>query len=320
MLTVHYAGSLVKHPDTARAYKRRQEYYAEKGKCKHGVTVWQCSDAMKEAKRITREGKKIDTDTCQLGSCGMCPAYRSQVENGKKEKKFRITNRHYTEIADRVAYMKDNAKHKLLFLTLTLPKFKKDVKLNTIDNEINKAFSRFVENLTEHYGLTAYLAVKEGDGVNKRYHFHLIAVLPFHSFIKLNNAWLSAISNLCEPSPNALTTDRNARFIRSTASAVRYICKYISKSRGIASKTRIIFCDRETAQAAVRVQTDHSKEELTEGFKSVRAFEMNDYVIKYTIADRKEFDRFFKTVIKPLFNSAGRNTAELYCFPEESTQ
>jgi len=261
----------------------------------------------------------IDTSTCQLGSCGMCPMYRAQVEHGKKEKQFRITNRHYIQIADRVAYMKENAKHKMLFLTLTLPQFKKHITIKNVEHEVNRSFSKFVENLTKNYGLSHYLAVKEGDGVSKRYHFHLIAVLPFHPFAKLNCAWLSAISDICEPAPNALTTDRNARFIRSTARAVKYICKYISKSRGTASKTRIIFSDRETAQATVTVQTDHTPEELLNGLQSVKIFELNEYVTRFTVNDTREFNRFFQSVVSVLFRITHKTPAELYCYPEENT-
>lgn len=327
MVTLHHNGSIVVHPDNSTAYRDRQRRYSDTGKCRYGCDKITCRqyqvEYLKNPFVYQNWLGEIDLGTlpaCELRLTSRCPRYVKNKKDGDKEKRFLMTNRHYNEIADRVAWMKENARHKMLFLTLTLPPFKQCITPKNVENEINKSFSKFVENLTKHYGLTNYLAVREGDGVSKRYHYHLIAVLPFADFRRLNGAWCAAISNICEASKNALTSDKEARFIRSTSSAVRYICKYISKARGQASRTRIIFCDRETAQATVKLSIDHTPEELTGHLKSVHYYDLNEYVTRITIKNNKELDGFINSVVRAFFKVHNKNGTELYHFGTENTQ
>jgi len=324
MVTVHYNGSLIVSPDMAQVQKQKEIRYRAQDKCKYGRKCHECPVYVKYyIDHPVAVNVKIEFICC-LGTSPLCPFHVQNIENGKKEKRYSMTNRHYVEIADRVAYMKENAKNKMLFLTLTLPPFKKNINPKNVEYEINKFFSKFIENLSKNYGLNHYLAVREGNGVTKRYHYHLIAVLPFTDFRKLNSAWCNAISNICETSKNALTTDREARFIKSTSSAVRYICKYISKARGQKSKTRIIFCDRETAQAEIKHKIDYSEhlqtneviKSLVGRYKSVVTYQLNDYVTRVTIRDRKELDDFIHNTVRYLFDFIDTGS-ELYHFSPE---
>lgn len=320
MVTLHYSGNMVKHPDTKAAYNRKIERYEKEGKCLYGVTCYKCPFFQQKAKQQPLN-KPLNSSVCHYTRHKDCPGNIKQQQAGKERKKFTLTGRHYREIADRTAWMFQNAKSKILFITLTFPKFKRDV----TETELNQAFSKFVENLASTYKRGHYLAVREGttfeqgNDIDKRYHYHLVIELPFIDFRTLNNSWLHAISDFCEPSSNALTTDREARFIKSVASVVRYISKYISKAKGQGSSTRIIFTDRETAQAQIKTRIDNHIDEFKEAFKTLESYELNDYVTVYSIRDRREADRFFNQVVKILFDSHSPGT-ELYHFPDSNTQ
>jgi len=319
MLSLHYSGNIVKHPDTAAAYVERMNRYVEQGRCRYGFIVSQCEDWKKERYKIRAAGKlsvwpgetvkdrgnkfKInDADQCKLGQCGLCPRYRAQVEHGKSEKSFKITNRHYQQIADRTAWLKDHSDNKLIFVTLTFPPYKnlKDYEnRKKFERKHNECFSKFIENLRKTYKCSGYIAIREGDGINKRYHFHLIAAMPFVDFRRLNTAWCCAISDFCENSANAFTSDKKSRTVYSTTGAVRYICKYISKARYEPSQTRIIFTDRITAQALITTNLDECIEEIKEQY-DFRGYILNDFCIKYSIPGTKELDNFIKNVVRAL--------------------
>lgn len=252
-----------------------------------------------------------------------CPGVKKQRECGKQDKTFGIDYQTYNAIADRCAWMYQNKTYKLLFVVLTFPNFKRDVS----ELEINEAFSKFIENMRRNYHLRHYLAIREGDGLNSRFHYHLILDMPFKPFIAINSAWNSAISDFCEHSKNAFRTKRGSYFIRDIAGAVRYIAKYISKSIGFRSMTRIFFCDRETANALVKLRFKNdlvnvftgemtSIEEIKTRFKSITRTILNDYVCRITFKSKRDQNIFFNTVVKTLFG-VNWNATGMYIFPEK---
>jgi len=318
--TLHFNGSIVCHPDTTNVHEVRQHNYKLDGKCHRGQVKYTCPAIIKYFADLSEKSgkpRRVDFEKpCILDKspeyCAMCPAHLKAKRDGSKEKSFEINNRVYNEIADRAAWLFNHSEHKLLFITLTFPEYKR----KTTEHEHNEAFSRFIENCRKTYDCGGYIAVREGDGVNKRYHFHLIISLPFIDFRTLNDAWLHTISDFCQYSKNALTTDREARFIKSVTSAVRYICKYVSKARGVKSATRVYFVDRDTAQAVIKTRIDQPVNEFKDVYKTITAYQYNDYVCRYTIRDKAEAEDFFKTVVLTLFNSL-EGSAELYFFPSD---
>lgn len=318
--TLHYNGSVVCHPDTTGSYEKKVQGYTRAGLCHRGCQKTTCPALLqywRDQSDAAGKPRYIDlSKACHLDKSPeykkLCPAHLKTVADGCKEKTFVIDNRVYNELADRAAWLYNASKNKLLFITLTFPKFKRKVN----ENELNEAFSRFIENCRATYDADGYIGVREGDGVTKRYHYHIILSIPFVDFRTLNSAWLHAIQDFCHYSPNALTTDRKARFIKSVNSAVRYVCKYMSKSRNAVSKTRIYFVDRRTAQAIVKTPFDYSMDTVKTAFPSLRSYQYNDYVCRYTIADRREADEFFKAAVLILF-SHSEGDAELYFYPPE---
>ena len=327
MVTLHHAGDIVTSPDHRANYFRRMDRYERAGKCKYGVTVWQCPEAVAENKKMARTSR-VDTEKCVLGNCGACPRLIASVENGIKEKKFTVANKHYRKIADQAAYMKENSKHKLLFITLTFGAWK-DKPIT--ENDANKCFSRFVENLKTNYERGNYIAVRErSDENSKRLHYHCIIELPFIPFAALNAAWNSAISDHCEYSKSALTTDREARIIKSTVSVVKYICKYISKCRGQRSETRLIFTSRELSQAELTKDFDgNDLPEVLRSFRSIQIYKCNQWTWRYNIScpkgsseeqrtrANKAANAFYYQVVRPMFGVHIKKRTELYFFPDD---
>lgn len=252
---------------------------------------------------LQKSNYQIEPDDCRLflnkNFRGTCPAFLRSQRFGKKDKTFGIDFKTYSAIADRCAWMYQNRKHKLIFIALTFPKFKREV----LEYELNEAFSRFIENLRETYHLRHYLAIREGDGLIKRYHYHVICDLPYVSFARLNDAWNSSISSFCYYSSCAFRTKKNDFYIHDVAGAVRYVSKYISKSIGERSLSRVFFTDHETAQAVVKMPFDDLSElpETTENFKSIQKKVLNDYVTRITFKTKVDQNRFFHSVIKVIF-------------------
>lgn len=333
MVDLHRNGDIVTHPDHAANYRARMDQYDRRGKCRYGVIIAMCSDYINaENQRISAQSKPeaIKFSRCNYGMCGVCPRYIAQKQYGETPKKFRITNTHYRRIADQAAYLKETQKFKLLFITLTFGKFKKN---GITDKQANECFSKFMENLSANYGRGNYIAVKEHGDENNRVHFHLIIDMPFVDFRALNRAWCAATSDYCDYSPNALTTDREARFIKSTVSAVKYICKYISKARGQESNSRVIFTSRELSQAELK--TDFSGNDFTEilrQYRSIQVYRCNDYTWRYSISypkgappeqkerARKAANVFYYTVVRAMFGHFDKKPTTLHIFPTENTQ
>lgn len=307
--TLHYNGSIVCHPDTTSNYEKKVDNYKKCGMCHRGFIKHTCNCLISFHSKIQSETgnpRFIDfSKPCHLDKHTEykkdCPAYHKSMADGAKEKIFTINNRVYNEIADRTAWMYNNGFHRLMFAVLTTPPPKR--KYN--ETELNKAFSRFVENLKTNYGLKHYIAVREIGETGKLYHYHIVLDIPFIEFSRLNRAWCAAIRNLAHFSKNAFRTKAESRFIYNVAGAVRYISKYVSKTKGQTSKTRIFFCDRETAQALIKTPIDIKDpiSELRKDYKTLKGYQYNDFVCRFSFVSELEQARFFKEIVTVMFDT-----------------
>lgn len=307
--SLHYNGSIVTHPDNRDTYGNRIAANLKKGLCVYGKSCLHCPvfvEYEKERQRKTGP-KKIKARDCPLKGSPDCPHNIQQRAHGLTDKTYSITHKIKNQISDRGAWLYQNAENKLIFVTLTLPPLKKIITDENLQIELNQAFSRFIENCKATYGLRHYIAVREGSQHGKRYHYHVIMDIPYNDFRKLNAAWLHTLSDLCYFSKNALTTDKEARFIRSISSATRYIAKYVSKAGKEKHKTRVFFCDRETAQAVVKTLIDHTIDDFKAAGFPFQGYRYNDHVVRYSINDRILADKFFYTAVQYLFNNCRSN-------------
>jgi hypothetical protein len=237
-----------------------------------------------------------------LSGTSECPGHIRQTEHGNKAKKFKIDSVNYRKLASAGHYLVKTSKHKSLFLTLTLPPFKskhKYTKSFIYEEFVNQAFSRFVHNLRENYHCAGYVAVREYGTDNYRLHFHIVCSLPYTSFSDLNSAWCSSISYLCNYSANAITTRRENRILRNPGAAIRYICKYISKSKNQESDTRLIFISNNLLRKPISIDCDVTT--LLKGYKGIYINQSSDYTTVYRITDSKSFDLFCYEFLYDLF-------------------
>ena len=327
MVTLHHNGDIVTHPDHAANYARRVRRYEGQNKCRHGEKIYLCQ-AARQYRHETQGAKpvKMDISYCALDCSERCPKNALQRARGNMKKTYQMTNRHYRKIADRAAWLKENQKHKLLFITLTFGTWKKKP---ITDEEANNCFSRFMENLKKNYSRGNYIAVREHSEDNtKRVHYHCIIDMPYINFQRINNAWCGATSDFCHYSKNALTTDRDARYIKSTVSAVRYICKYISKARTGGQDSRIMFFSREVTEAEVtRDFSGNDLHEVLKQFRSVQIYKHNEFTWRYSInypkgATAEEKDKaikaanaFYYQVVRVFFGYLSNKRTELHFFP-----
>lgn len=328
MVTLTHSGDIVTTPNHAENYKRRIRNYNIEGKCRYGVLIHTCKPCI-DFKMKVQGINKIPLHECYLSHSPDCPKYFRNYIDGTKKKTYKIKNTTYKTISARAAYLKDNAKNKVLFLTLTFGEWKQN---EITEEDANKSFSKFIENL-KHKGRGNYIAVRERGGqYTKRLHYHFICDLPFIPFAALCRAWNSAISDFCHPSARSVTSDPEARFIKSTVSAVRYICKYISKARNIENNTRVFFCSRDLAQAEIKKEFDNSFRDVLSAFQSIQVYKHNDFCWRYTIstppgADKKQKKRsidaansFYYMVVRAWFPRKappnGRKNNAFYTYSE----
>jgi len=282
MVIMHANGDIVTMPDHAENYKRRQRRYECTGKCIYGVVISGCQDWQNEHAANPKVYRK-DLTFCTLSGCGACTRYAKKVFSCNQPKSFTVDNKQYRKIADRAAWLKENSKNKLLFITLTFGGW---IQKPISDENANECFSNYMDNLKKNYGRGNYIAVRErSDDHTKRLHYHCIIELPFVDFRALNSGWCNAIRDYCHYSKNALTTRKNHVIIKSTVSAVRYICKYVSKCRGQRSESRLIFVSREVAQA--EITKDFSGNDLNDvlsQFRSIQVYKHHDFCWRYSIS------------------------------------
>lgn len=300
MINIHLNGDLVHCPNIPAIQKRIAERRDAERRCIYGIhedicAVWQnsveCYTAIK--KRDNARG----FCRCSLSGCDRCPGHIKRKDDGNKQKLFRINNVTYRQLASTAHYLVKASKLKVLFLTLTFPKFKR----NVTEKELNEHFSRFMENLRKNYGCKGYIAVREnGTRFTHRYHYHIVAALPFVPFRRLNTVWINCISDICHNSKNAVQTDRKARFVDNPVRAMRYVCKYFAKSRGQASKTRLVFISNVILQKPKPFYG--ALESILTGFDSVTARRTSDYTTCFRITEKREFWQFCKNMLYPFFN------------------
>jgi len=330
MLNVHLNGDIVSCPDAVTIKNNLIERRDASGKCKYGEIEMYCT-AWQNYIRNQPEVKPFSAfGRCFMCVSPLCPHNQFRRDIGNLKKNFAITPQVYRRAASASHYMLKEFKNKNLFITLTFPPFKKHLSLN----EANKLFSKFVHNLRENRGLSAYIAVREHGTKNNRLHYHLLCNMPFIDFRWLNNYWCDVIADYCKRSPNAVQTDPKTKFITNPIRAMRYVCKYFSKSIGTKSESRVFFIsnnllskkyetgiiDRETGEIEIK-----SKSSIQVSLRrGSRYYTVSDYIkqhrsiftekqtseftTSYRINDENEFQKFCNIILYPLFDFSGRSS------------
>jgi len=329
MLNVHLNGDIISCPDTLTIKQRLQEERDAARKCKYGEIELLCPawqnyvNNQPEIKRFSEFGR------CFMCVSPLCPHNQFRRDIGNMKKNYSITPQTYRRLSSASHFMLKEYKNKNLFLTLTFPPFIKHLSLN----EANKLFSKFVHNLRENRGLSAYVAVREHGTKNNRLHFHLLCNMPYVDFRWLNDYWCDIISDYCKHSPNAVQTDSKTRFISNPVRAMRYVCKYFSKAIGIKSESRVFFISNNLLSKKYETGIiDRNTGEIEEKRKSTiqvslrrgaRYYDMKSYIdrnhdlfeekqtsdftTRYRIKDEKEFQKFCNIFLYPLFDLSGKS-------------
>lgn len=304
MVNVHLNGDIVRCPDVSRI---REE--AKENRIRHKICIYNehedtCQVWQNSLKNWQDTKNNFNCSSCKLSQSKLCPGYQRQKEHGKKQKHFSIDGKRYRQLSSAAHYMVKESKHKTIFVTLTFPKFK--IKPN--EKQLNQCFSRFMDNLhnSKKYSVKYYIAIREYGSINGRIHYHLLCSIKFTSFVDLNNAWNSAISDFCEYSSNAFQSERKNVILYNPQKALRYICKYLSKTRGQKSESRIVFISRETL-------IKHKKEsidiiDILKGYKSIYIHQTSDFTTSFRITDTKEFNRFCNSYLYALFELSDNKT------------
>lgn len=307
MLSVHFNGEVVRHKNMMQIQREVKERNESENRCKYGIHFLSCPVWLKYCIERPEVKKISDFGTCILSNCKDCPNYRQRKKAGTTKKVFTIDWKTYRRISSAAHYMLKESEYKSVFLTLTFPPFIKLHKLTKsffYDEITNKLFSKFAENLRTNYNCSNYIAVKEYGSKNSRVHFHLLASMPFISFARINDSWCNTISDHCYYSNHALQTDKkSSSVIRNPNRAVRYVCKYISKSYGIKSNTRVVFISNSALIKPVKICEQKycvNHIDLLKGFKSIR-INTYDHVTTFRITDAKEFNIFCQKFLYPLF-------------------
>lgn len=325
MLNVHLNGDIVRCPDTAAIKERLKEIRERHRICIYNVKECDCPAWREYILKQTDVKRFSDYGRCFFCSGDKCPKWREYREHGRKEKTFQIDGKKYRQMASAAHYMIKESKHKTIFITLTFPPFKR--KYN--EKQINECFSRFVNNLHENYNVKYYIGVRENCPTSGRPHFHLLLSIPFTDFTILNNAWCSAISPVSEYAINALQTEKRGNIILyNPRRAVKYCCKYFSKTRGTKSKGRLVFFANDLLSSKVKQdfkvngnnysfkkRVSNIKKtiktltvnEILQGYKGIYINQTSDYTTNYLIKDSKEFDRFCDTWLYALFELSENN-------------
>jgi hypothetical protein len=115
---------------------------------------------------------------------------------------------------------------------------------------------------------------------------------------------------LCIYSPCAIQTKKNNVIIKNPCHALRYICKYFSKSRYQKSETRLIFISNNLVKKPVGLLG--SAEDILKGYKGIYILQTSDYSTLYRITNNNEFDRFCKEFLYDLFDCGSNNTDFLH--------
>lgn len=324
MINVHLNGDIVRCPDIAAIKLREWEIKDKNEICRYNIKESTCPTWQNNLKNWQNVKDHSNCGRCPLAGTAICPGHQTQQARGKKEKTFGVNGQNYRKLASAAHYLVKESDNKVLFLTLTFPKFKKQVS----NNEINNYFSKFVENLRANYNCGGYVAVREFGKKANRVHFHLLISIPFIRFPVLNAIWCNCIKDICYSSKNAVTSDPKTRFITNPGRALRYVCKYFAKTKGQFSASRLIFLSNNLVQKPRRAvdfkyypldnywkPKDILIEDLLKGYKSIYIQQTSDYTTCYRITDINEFNRFCDEFLYPFFELSIKKSGTLYAFP-----
>lgn len=349
MISVHFNGEIVRHRNMKIIAARTIERFDKENRCKYGTDEIKCGAWLKHCHNDNKVQQISKYGKCTLSGSQLCPQYKKRIEQGNKKKTYTIDWKKYRQLASAAHYLLKESPNKTLFLTLTFPAWKKKHKYTKsfyYDEISNVKISNFLENLRTNYGCSGYIAVKEYGETTKRVHFHLIISYPYIDFRLFNNIWVNSISDICEWSACAVRHRHGVPvIIRNPARAIRYVCKYIGKSYGITSDTRIIFISRNLLSSKIEEKKliwNHSKQEyehitetrrisnikysITEKqynhidyLKKFKSIYINtfDHVTVYKITDRREFNRLCSEFLYPLFCCSVKPSEFCYCPSEK---
>jgi hypothetical protein len=321
MLSVHFNGEIVRHGDRREISNHIKEVADKEQRCKYGLTEISCPAWRAFCVRQPEVKKLSDYGRCFLSGCAKCPAFKQRKDNGEKEKWFSINWKVYRILSSAAHYMIKEQKHKNIFLTLTFGKFKNH---EITDKEANKCISKFLENIRTNYDCSGYIGVRERGAKSNRLHFHFLLNIPFVDFTILNNSWNHAISDYCHFSNCALQTDkRYSAVIYNPARAIRYVCKYFSKTINLEYKSRVYFISNNllktkyeaeevqpngTIKKVIKTQSNLVRQirgnyNLFDVLKDIKGIEIHTfpYVTTFKIPDQRQFNKFCCNFLYPLF-------------------
>ena len=335
MINLHLTGDIVRCPDISAIHKRAQEIKERHRICQYGYMEDTCQAWQQSLLNWQQSIKNFNCGRCMLAGCDLCPGHLKRKELGNKDKTYKIDNTVYRKMASAAHFLVKESKSKTLFITLTFPKFKRKVS----DEEINKYFSKYVENLRTNYDCGGYIAVRERGKQTNRIHYHLLLSIPFVPFATLNDSWCNTIKDICVFSRRALTTDKKTVFIRNPVRALKYVCKYFAKSKGQVNNSRLVFMSnnilshetnvidhykkngKPVFKRATNIQKKYyeSAESILSGYKSIFIQQTSDYSTSFRITDSKEFNRFCNTFLYPFFELSSKVNENLYSFPANTS-
>jgi hypothetical protein len=329
MINIHLNGDIVRCPDIAEIHKRANELREQRGVCKYHYNLITCQAWIDYKKNEPIGECRKD---CHLSGCDDCPGYKQRKEIGNLAKSYKIDNTVYRKISSAAHYMVKDSKYKTIFITLTFPPYK------TKENEKlqNNAFSKFMENLHNNYGVKYYIAIRERGKDTNRLHYHLLCSIKFVDFTTLNRSWCNAISDISDFSINALSSKKQNVIIRNPGYALRYACKYFSKQRGYSSSTRIVFISNSLLSYPTKEIIDYSARgepiykriskikksvhvpvtSILTGYKNIYIQQTSDYSTCFRITDKLEFDRFCSDFLY-LFFELENKKADFVGYPSE---
>ena len=296
MINLHLNGDIVRCPDVQDSKRKVRERYEANHKCIFGVKECDCPvrNIYQLRNRIVntrcdchlqscKEYKEV-TDNGILWRMYVCPKMRLQYIHSLKKKSYYISSQVYRKMASAAHDLIKSTRYKTLFLTLTFPKFKKVPN----EQETNQCFSRFTENLRKNYGCTGYVGVREYGKTTHRLHFHIIMSIPYHSFVTLNAAWCHAIQDFCDFSPVALRTTKRSLYIKTPIKAIRYFCKYFSKTKYTRSDTKLYFISNNLIKNPIKIYNTDVRTILKD-YKGIYIQQTSDYSTCFRITNERSF-------------------------------
>lgn len=302
MLNVHLNGEIVRCPDIQAIQARLKEVRDVHRICKYNIHEDSCQSWQQSLLNWQAVKRNSNCDHCMLSGTMTCPGHLRSLETGNKKKTFKIDSVVFRKIASGNMEMFKTTDLKTIFVTLTFPPFKKYPN----EKQINEAFSRFVHNLHETYGMENYIAVRERGVSHGRYHFHLLCSIPFTDFSILNTAWCHAIQDFCDSSLNAFSSRKGKVILKNSIKAFKYVCKYMAKAKGQSSKSRIVFMSRFKYLKPKRQFC--AIEDILTGFDSVHVLQTSDYTTCFRITDSFEFEQFCTKYLYNLFDLPDKKT------------